>query len=165
MSDIVGIYPGTFDPITNGHADIITRASNIVDKLILAVSTSFSKKPMFSVEERCNMANLYIDKYGLSGKVEVMNFDGLLVDFANSINASIVIRGLRAVSDFEYEFQMACMNSRLNDKVETVFLPASEKTQFISSRLIKEIASLGGEISAFVLPEIAEKVLQNYNKK
>lgn len=162
MSYITGIYPGTFDPITNGHADIIKRASNIVDKLILAVSTSFSKKPMFSIEERCNMARLYIDKYDLSDKVEVMNFDGLLVDFASSINANIVIRGLRAVSDFEYEFQMACMNSRLNDNVETLFLPASEKTQFISSRLVKEIASLGGEISAFVLPEIADKVLENY---
>ena len=165
MSDTIGIYPGTFDPITNGHADIIKRASNIVDKLVLAVSTSFNKKPMFSIEERCNMAKLYIDRYELSDKVEVMNFDGLLVDFASSINAHIVIRGLRAVSDFEYEFQMACMNSRLNENVETLFLPASEKTQFISSRLVKEIASLGGEISAFVLPEIADKVLRNYNKK
>jgi pantetheine-phosphate adenylyltransferase len=164
MSYITGIYPGTFDPITNGHADIIIRASKIVDRLILAVSTAYSKKPIFSIQERCRMVELYIEKYDLSSKVEVMNFDGLLVDFAKSVNASIIIRGLRAVSDFEYEFQMACMNSRLNDKIETLFLPASEQTQFTSSRLVKEIASLGGEISAFVLPEIAIKVLGYYGK-
>lgn len=163
MSNIIGIYPGTFDPITNGHADIISRASGIVDKLILAVATGYGKNPVFSIEERCKMVNLYIDQYGLSSKVEVIKFDGLLVDFAKSVRANIIIRGLRAVSDFEYEFQMACMNSRLNDEIETVFLPASEKTQFISSRLVKEIAILGGDISSFVLPEIAEKLIKNYH--
>lgn len=164
MSQIIGIYPGTFDPITNGHADILIRASKIVDKLILAISTSFSKNPMFSIGERMEMARLYIEKNGLAKRVEVMQFDGLLVDFAESVRASLIIRGLRAVSDFEYEFQMACMNSRLNERIETLFLPASEKTQFISSRLIKEIASLGGNIEAFVLPEIAQKVREFYRK-
>lgn len=163
MSKVIGIYPGTFDPITNGHADIIVRASKIVDELVLAVSTSFSKKPMFSVEERCEMAKLYLYQHNLSN-VRVMSFDGLLVDFASKNNVNLIIRGLRAISDFEYEFQMACMNSRLNDAIETVFLPASEKNQFISSRLVKEICSLGGDISAFVIPEIADKVIKYYQK-
>lgn len=164
MAEIIGIYPGTFDPITNGHADIIVRASKIVDRLILGVSESFSKNPVFSLDERKKMANLYIKQHGLEGKVVVKSFGGLLVDFATSEQANIIIRGLRAVSDFEYEFQMACMNSRLKDGVETVFLPASEETQFISSRLVKEIASLGGSISSFVIPEIAQEVYKLYPK-
>lgn len=162
MSDIIGVYPGTFDPITNGHADIIVRASKIVDKLILAVSKSASKNPVFTVEDRMEMAGLYVKKHGLEDKVVVKSFDGLLVDFVTVQKANIIIRGLRAVSDFEYEFQMACMNSRLKDGVETAFLPASEETQFISSRLVKEIASLGGEISSFVIPEIAKEVYKLY---
>jgi pantetheine-phosphate adenylyltransferase len=162
---IIGIYPGTFDPITNGHADIISRASKIVDELILAVSTSASKTPMFSIEERCTMAETYLKQYQIGPNVKVMKFDKLLVKFANQIGANLIIRGLRAVSDFEYEFQMACMNSRLDGNMETVFLPASEKNQFISSRLVKEIASLGGDISSFVIPEIAEKVITYYKNK
>lgn len=158
----IGIYPGTFDPITNGHADIIARASKIMDQLILAISTSRSKKPIFSIEQRCELAQIYLEKYNIAGNVKVMQFDGLLVNFAKTVDASIIIRGLRAVSDFEYEFQMACMNSRLDEKIETVFLPASEKNQFISSRLVKEIASLGGNISAFVIPEIEGKVMEYY---
>lgn len=161
MSQIVGIYPGTFDPITNGHADILERAAKIVDKLILAVSTSYSKSPMFSPKERCDMAKLYIEKLSLKN-VEVMSFECLLVDFARDVGANIIVRGLRAISDFEYEFQMACMNARLNDDIETVFLPASEKNQFISSRLIKEIASLGGDISPFVIEEVGKNVLNHY---
>jgi pantetheine-phosphate adenylyltransferase len=163
MSKIIGIYPGTFDPITNGHADILTRASKIVDELILAISTSFTKKPMFSVEERCEMAKLYLYQHNLNN-VKVMQFDGLLVDFASKNGVNLIIRGLRAISDFEYEFQMACMNSRLNYDIETIFLPASEKNQFISSKLVKEICSLGGDISPFVIPEIAEKVIKYYQK-
>ncbi len=162
---LVGIYPGTFDPITNGHADIISRASRICDELILAVSTSLTKGPLFAIEERCGLAKLSLEKYGIATNVKVMSFDGLLVNFASKIGANLIIRGLRAVSDFEYEFQMACMNSRLDEKVETMFLPASEKNQFISSKLVKEIASLGGDISAFVIPEIKEKLLQYYKKK
>jgi pantetheine-phosphate adenylyltransferase len=164
MKKIIGIYPGTFDPITNGHADIIFRASKIVDKLILAISTSYSKNPMFSIEERCLMAKTYLEQYNIASNVEVMHFDGLLVNFAKTVAAQFIIRGLRAVSDFEYEFQMACMNSRLDGNIETVFLPASEKNQFISSKLVKEIASLGGDISAFVIPEIQEKVISHYKK-
>lgn len=165
MSNTVGIYPGTFDPITSGHADIIIRASKIVDRLVIAISTAYSKSPMFTVDERIGMANLYIEKYQLADKVIIQKFDGLLVDFASSVEANFIVRGLRAVSDFEYEFQMACMNSRLNDQMETIFLPAAEKTQFISSRLVKEIASLGGDISPFVLPEIAHKVKAYYDKQ
>ena len=160
----IGIYPGTFDPITNGHADIIARASKITDELILAISTSYSKHPMFSVEERCELAQIYLEKYNIASNVRVMKFDGLLVNFARVVRADFIVRGLRAVSDFEYEFQMACMNSRLDGNIETIFLPASEKNQFISSRLVKEIASLGGAISAFVIPEIEEKVIEYYKK-
>ena len=162
MTQIIGIYPGTFDPITNGHADIIARASKITDKLILAISASSGKNPMFSMEERCAMAKIYLDKYDIASNVEVMHFDGLLVKFAASVGAKFIVRGLRAVSDFEYEFQMACMNARLDDTVETVFLPASEKNQFISSKLVKEIASMGGDISAFVIPEIEAKLINSY---
>jgi len=159
---IIGIYPGTFDPITNGHADIISRASRITDTLILAISKSDSKKPMFSVDQRCEMAKIYLDKYDIASNVKVMKFDGLLVDFASSVGAKFIMRGLRAVSDFEYEFQMACMNSRLDETIETIFLPASEKNQFISSKLVKEIASMNGDISAFVIPEIEEKLMNHY---
>lgn len=159
---IIGIYPGTFDPITNGHADIIARASKICDELILAVSISASKKPIFSISDRCEMAKLYIEKYNIANNVKVLSFNGLLVNFAHDINAHFIIRGLRAVSDFEYEFQMSCMNSRLNENIETIFLPASEKNQFISSKLVKEIASLGGDISAFVIEEIENKLIKYY---
>jgi pantetheine-phosphate adenylyltransferase len=162
---IIGIYPGTFDPITNGHADIISRASRICDELVLAISSSVSKNPMFSIEERCQMAMLYLEKYGIAPNVKVMHFDGLLVNFASKVGAHFIIRGLRAVSDFEYEFQMACMNSRLDETIETIFLPASEKNQFISSKLVKEIVSLGGDISSFVIPEIKDRLVQYYQSK
>lgn len=159
---IIGIYPGTFDPITNGHADIIARASKITDTLILAISENAGKNPMFSVDDRCFMANIYLNKYDIASNVEVMKFDGLLTKFASSVNAKFIVRGLRAVSDFEYEFQMACMNSRLDETIETIFLPASEKNQFISSRLVKEIVSMDGDISAFVIPEIRQRLIEYY---
>lgn len=162
---IIAIYPGTFDPITNGHADIISKASKIADELIVAISTSFNKNPMFSIEERAKLAEIYLEKYEITSNVRIMKFEGLLVNFASKIGASIIVRGLRAVSDFEYEFQMACMNSRLDANIETVFLPASEKNQFISSKLVKEIASLGGDISSFVIPEIEQKVMEYYKEK
>jgi len=163
MADkIIGIYPGTFDPITNGHADIIARASRITDTLILAISASIGKNPMFSIDERCTMAKIYLDKYDIASNVKVMQFNGLLVKFASEVGAKFIVRGLRAVSDFEYEFQMACMNSRLDETIETIFLPASEKNQFISSRLVKEIASMNGDISAFVIPEIKDKLIKYY---
>lgn len=159
---IIGIYPGTFDPITNGHADIIARASRVTDTLILAISASLGKNPMFSIDERCTMAKIYLDKYDIASNVKVIQFNGLLVKFASEVGAKFIIRGLRAVSDFEYEFQMACMNSRLDETIETIFLPASEKNQFISSRLVKEIASMKGDISAFVIPEIKDKLIKYY---
>jgi pantetheine-phosphate adenylyltransferase len=159
---IIGIYPGTFDPITNGHADIIARASKITDTLILGVSKNIGKNPMFSIEDRCQMARTYLEKYDIANNVEVMQFDGLLTKFARDVGAKFIVRGLRAVSDFEYEFQMACMNSRLDETIETIFLPASEKNQFISSRLVKEIASMEGDISAFVIPEIQNRIMDYY---
>jgi pantetheine-phosphate adenylyltransferase len=162
---IIGIYPGTFDPITNGHADIITRASKLADTLILGVSENAGKNPMFSVEERCEMARIYLDKYDIASNVEVMKFDGLLVNFASQVNAKFIVRGLRAVSDFEYEFQMACMNSRLDETIETIFLPASEKNQFISSKLVKEIVSMDGNISGFVIPEIKQRLIKFFKDK
>lgn len=163
---IIALYPGTFDPITNGHIDVILRGSKIADKLIIGVSTAYNKKPMFSVSERCAMVESYLKQYDLLGtKIQVVQFDCLLVDFAKEVGANIIIRGLRVVSDFEYEFQMSCMNSRLNNDIGTIFLPASERNQFISSSLVKEIASLGGDITSLVIREVAEKVRAFYDKK
>lgn len=158
MKHTIGIYPGTFDPITNGHIDILLRGAKLVDKLIIGLSTACSKTPLFPIEERKDMIASYLKKQGLETKIEVQIFSGLLVEFARKTRASVIIRGIRAVSDFEYEFQMSCMNSRLAPDVDTILLPASEEHQFVSSRLVKEIASLGGDISSFVLPEIGEKI-------
>ena len=152
----IGIYPGTFDPITNGHVDIISRAAMIVDQLIVGIAASPTKAPLFSLEERISMANG--DVVGIAntgGSIEVTPFDNLLVDFANQSNATVLIRGLRAVSDFEYEFQMAGMNARIAPDIETVFLMASDRNHFISSRFVKEIGAHGGDISHFVSPNVA----------
>ncbi|MFZ4763246.1 MAG: pantetheine-phosphate adenylyltransferase [Alphaproteobacteria bacterium] len=152
----VGIYPGTFDPITKGHADIILRALSLVDFLIVAVARNIGKNPMFSVAERVEMVEGEIDALSLSRAViAVKPFDQLLVNFAKEEAACVIVRGLRAVSDFEYEFQMAGMNSRLSPDVETVFLMASERHQFVSSRFVKEIGVLGGDINTFVSPHVA----------
>lgn len=158
MKPRIAIYPGTFDPITNGHIDIILRASKLVDKLIIGISTAFTKSPLFSIEQRYEMISSYITRQGLTKQIEVATFPGLLVNFAHEKGADVIIRGIRAVSDFEYEFQMSCMNSRLAPNIDTILLPASEEHQFVSSRLVKEIASLGGDISSFVMPEIEEKI-------
>ncbi len=159
----IGIYPGTFDPITNGHIDIILRAHKIVDELVIAVSTAYGKKPMFDVEERCQLVQKHLSEIGVqTGNIKVLPFEGLLVNFAQKLNAKLLIRGLRAVSDFEYEFQMACMNHRLDENIETIFLPSSEKNQFISSKLVKEIASLGGNIEGFVSQIVKNKVKSYY---
>jgi len=157
----VGIYPGTFDPLTNGHMDIIGRAVKVVDKLVVAVATNAGKEPLFSLEERVAMcrggvADLNIERSVVI--IEVVSFDTLLMDFVLEVGGAVIIRGLRAVSDFEYEFQMAGMNSRLNSNVETVFLMASESNQFISSRLVKEIGGLGGEIASFVPPNVLQQL-------
>lgn len=128
MTDkILGIYPGTFDPITNGHANIIARTNRITDTLILAISVSIGKNPMCSIDERCTMTKIYLDKYDIASNVKVMQFNRLLVKFASEIGAKFIVRVLCAVSDFEYEFQMGCMNSRLDETIETIFLPASER--------------------------------------
>jgi pantetheine-phosphate adenylyltransferase len=143
-----GVYPGTFDPITLGHMDIIRRGAKLVDRLVIGVTTNPSKSPMFSVEER--MAMVRREVAGLGEEIEVVSFDSLLMDFAEREGASMIVRGLRAVADFEYEYQMAGMNQQLNDGIETVFLMADVSLQPIASRLVKEIALYGGDISKFV---------------
>ena len=157
----VAIYPGSFDPITNGHLDIITRSSKIVDRLIIAVSKNNKKKTLFEINERVEMIKEVIKNENISN-VEVDTFEGLLMAYANKKKASIVIRGLRAVSDFEYEFQMTGMNYKLNPKIETIFLMSLDKYQLISSKLIKEINALKGDVSQFV-PKIVENKLIKKN--
>ena len=166
MSDRTGIYPGTFDPVTNGHMDIINRAASVVDCLIVGVAINAGKGPLFSLDERVEMvAGEIEEKLGNHQcVVKVQSFDGLLTDFAANCGASLIFRGLRAVSDFEYEFQMTGMNIKLNPDIETVFLMASEGEQFISSRLVKEICSLGGDISHFVSSRVRERMLTQYEK-
>ena len=157
----VGVYPGTFDPITNGHIDIITRAArHLTDRLIIAVAENAGKSPLFNVNERVEMVREAVADIvsNSNGIIEVEPFGNLLVDYAVSTDAHVVIRGLRAVSDFEYEFQMSAMNHRLAPEIETVFLMATDRNQFISSRLVKEVATLGGDIGHFVSPQVAEVV-------
>jgi pantetheine-phosphate adenylyltransferase len=151
-----GVYPGTFDPITLGHMDIIRRGAKLVDRLVIGVTTNPSKSPMFTVEERIAMVRREID--GLAGDIDVVSFDSLLMDFAEREGAAVILRGLRAVSDFEYEYQMAGMNQQLNDRVETVFLMADVSLQPIASRLVKEIALYGGSIDKFVTAAVAAQV-------
>jgi pantetheine-phosphate adenylyltransferase len=151
-----GVYPGTFDPITLGHMDIIRRGAKLVDRLVIGVTTNPSKSPMFSVEER--MAMVRRELAGLGREIEVVSFDSLLMDFAQREGASMIVRGLRAVADFEYEYQMAGMNQQLNDRIETVFLMADVSLQPIASRLVKEIALYGGDISKFVPPAVVTDV-------
>ena len=156
------IYPGTFDPLTNGHVDIISRAAKVVGSLIVGVAVNVEKKTMFTADERVAMLENEISVLdgGLAGRIGVKPFENLLVDFVEREGASVIIRGLRAVSDFEYEFQMAAMNARLNNQVETLFLMASDKHQFISSRFVKEIGRLGGDIGHFVPAEVKKKLDQ-----
>lgn len=156
-----GVYPGTFDPVTKGHLDIIRRASKLVDRLVVAVAVNVGKEPMFSLEERSALVRAEVEDLAardlLHGcEVDVRPFDTLLMRFAQDVGAQAVIRGLRAVSDFEYEFQMAAMNARLCPEIETMFLMASETNQFISSRFVKEISRLGGDVSSFVSPKVLE---------
>ena len=155
----VAIYPGSFDPITNGHLDIITRSAKIVDKLIIAVSKNNEKNTLFKIEERIDIIKKVIEDENISN-IEVDSFNGLLMTYANKKKANIVIRGLRAVSDFEYEFQMTGMNYKLNSKIETVFLMSSDKYQLLSSRLVKEINSLKGDISQFVPKEVSNQLIK-----
>lgn len=154
-----GVYPGTFDPITKGHLDIISRAVHVVDRLIVAVAHNPDKAPLFSAADRVAMAENELGDLRAQGfEIEVQSFDSLLIHFARDVGASMIIRGLRAVSDFEYEFQMASMNARLDDDIETVFLTASERQQFVAARLVKEIARLGGDVTGFVSPAVATRL-------
>ena len=150
------VYPGTFDPITLGHLDIIRRAAHLADRLVIGVTTNPSKSPMFSLEERLAMVER--ETAGLSDRISVVAFDSLLMDFATREGASMIVRGLRAVADFEYEYQMAGMNQQLNDEIETVFLMAAVSLQPIASNLVKEIARFGGKIDKFVTPAVADQV-------
>ncbi|MGE0485088.1 MAG: pantetheine-phosphate adenylyltransferase [Gammaproteobacteria bacterium] len=150
---VTAIYPGTFDPITLGHVDIVSRGAPLFERLILAVAGSTSKKTVFSADERVELAREILADFT---NVEVKRFDGLMVDFARAEGASVVLRGLRAVTDFEYEFQLAGMNRKLMPECDTVFLPTSEKYTYISSSLVREIATLGGDISDFVHPRIKQ---------
>ncbi len=158
----IGVYPGTFDPITNGHVDIIRRALRICDKLIVGIAINVGKDPLFSLDERVELVDetlRQINHGSASGTVaESRPFENLLMHFAEQCQGTMIVRGLRAVSDFEYEFQMAGMNARLNPSIETVFLMASESQHFIASRLVKEIARLGGDVSSFVPRHVAVKL-------
>ncbi|WP_108652503.1 pantetheine-phosphate adenylyltransferase [Dongshaea marina] len=154
------IYPGTFDPITNGHTDLIARASRLFDQVIVGVAASPSKKPLFDLEERVEMARQVTSVYP---NVSIIGFSGLLVDLAKQSNANVLLRGLRAVSDFEYEFQLANMNRRLMPELESVFLTPAEENSFISSSIIKEVALHGGDVSQFVDPRVKERLLARFS--
>ena len=152
----IGLYPGTFDPVTNGHTDIIKRATKLVDRVVIGVAKNDDKGPLFSTDERVDMLREAVS--GLGGDIVVQPFSTLLMHFAEELNANVIIRGLRAVADFEYEFQMTAMNQRLNQDIETVFLMADPRHQAIASRLVKEIARLDGNIDSFVSANVAEQV-------
>lgn len=162
MTVRTGVYPGTFDPITLGHMDIIRRGAKLVDKLVIGVTTNPSKSPMFSVEERLAMVRREVED--VEGVVEVVSFDSLLMSFAERQGATVIVRGLRAVADFEYEYQMAGMNQQLNSRIETVFLMADVSLQPIASRLVKEIAIYGGAIGNFVTPTVEAEVVERVER-
>jgi pantetheine-phosphate adenylyltransferase len=160
--DRKAIYPGSFDPVTNGHLDIISRGTTLTDQLIVAVAKNAGKSPMFSVEERIDMLQHEIKEIekeeGLDCEVTVASFEGLLIDYTKKAGATMILRGLRAVTDFEYEFQMTGMNRRMEPGIETVFLMASERNQFIASSMVKEISKLDGDISSFVPESVIEAI-------
>ena len=162
----VGLYPGTFDPVTMGHLDIIGRAMKLVDRLIIGVAVSEAKRPLFLLEESIKMMEDECGKLEGPGraKIEVKPFDALLMHFAEEQKVNVIVRGLRAVSDFEYEFQMTAMNEQLNREIETVFLMADVQHQAVASRLVKEIARFGGNITPFVTPGVKERLLETYRK-
>jgi len=163
----IGFYPGTFDPITLGHSDIIQRATRLVDKLVIGVAINRNKGPMFNLDERVEMVQDELDSFASQlndCEIELRPFDNLLMHCAQEHGAGIIIRGLRAVSDFEYEFQMVGMNLRLNSEIETVFLMANDKYQFIASRLVKEITRLDGDVSAFVSPRVTERLYKRVGR-
>jgi pantetheine-phosphate adenylyltransferase len=160
----VGLYPGTFDPMTNGHLDIIGRAVKLVDKLVIGVAINEGKGPMFSLEERVAIVRDETAHLQKIAQIEVTPFKGLLMHFAREVEAGIIVRGLRAVADFEYEFQMTAMNQQLDREIETVFLMADPRHQAVASRLVKEIAVLGGDITKFVTPGVAERLMSKVGR-
>ena len=157
MTERVALYPGSFDPLTNGHLDILSRARRLADRVVVAILENDAKTPLFSISERMEMIREIV---GDDPATPVRSFSGLLVDFAREMGATLIVRGLRAVSDYEYELQMALMNRRLTPSIETVFLMAKEEYSYVSSRLVKEVAMLGGDISSFVPPLTHERMLQ-----
>ncbi|WP_026052505.1 pantetheine-phosphate adenylyltransferase [Gayadomonas joobiniege] len=159
---ITAIYPGTFDPITNGHLDLIKRAARLFDQVIVAVAANQSKTPLFELSERVELAQKSITD--TSGKIQVVGFKGLLVDLASQYQASVLIRGVRAVADFEYEFQLASVNRSLNPKIDTVFLTPSENNGFISSTIVKEVARHSGDVTQFVSPVVVTAINKKLNK-
>lgn len=163
----IGLYPGTFDPVTNGHLDVIGRAARLLDRLVVGVAINTGKGPLFPLDERVELVKAEVAAIAAKNGnvIDVLPFDTLLVHFAREVGASMIVRGLRAVSDFDYEFQMAGMNYRLDPEIETVFLTASERHQFIASRLVKEIAFLGGDISSFVPPLTHQRVMQRVRER
>lgn len=164
LSNKIGIYPGTFDPVTAGHIDIILRAVSIVEFLYIAVAADSGKSVCFTPQDRVEMIEHEIRDLGLGHKVKVISFTGLLVRCAKEKDASVIIRGLRAVSDFEYEFQMACMNFKLDPEIQTIFLPASEKLQLVSSKLVKEVIRLGGDVQDFTSKYVSQKLKVRFGK-
>ena len=160
----IGLYPGTFDPITLGHIDIIKRASMLVDRLVIGVAINRDKSPLFNLDERVKMIEAECSSLSKRTGTEIIAhpFENLLVDCANDVNASVIFRGLRAVADFEYEFQMVGMNRVLNNSIETVFLMAEAKHQPIASKLVKEILRLGGDVSKFVTPKVNKQLLEKF---
>ncbi|MEE9561102.1 MAG: pantetheine-phosphate adenylyltransferase [Acidiferrobacterales bacterium] len=158
---IIALFPGTFDPITNGHADLIRRAARLFEQVVVAIAANPEKQPLFSLHERIDLARAVLA--AIEG-VSVEGFDDLLIDCVRRHGARVILRGLRAVSDFEYEFQMAGMNKRLGPEIETAFLPASERDTFISASLVKEIATLGGDVSEFVAPDVAHALSEKISK-
>ncbi|MEL6218439.1 MAG: pantetheine-phosphate adenylyltransferase [Pseudomonadota bacterium] len=160
----IGLYPGTFDPVTRGHTDIVRRAAKLVDRLVIGVAINRDKGPLFSLEERVAMIEAETAPITASAGTEIvaLPFENLLMDFAREVGASMIVRGLRAVSDFEYEFQMVGMNRALDDEIEMVFLMAEAQHQAIASKLVKEIARLGGDVSKFVSPPVEEALRSKY---
>jgi len=159
--DITAIYPGTFDPVTNGHIDIIARAARLYNEVIVAVAVNSNKSPLFDITQRVALLEEVTANFD---NVRIVGFDNLLVDFAKQQNAGVILRGLRAISDFEYEFQMAGMNRRLSPELETVFLTPAEQYEFISSSMIKEIARLGGDVSSFVAKVVKDRLIEKFNR-
>lgn len=160
MNGRVAVYPGTFDPLTRGHEDLVRRASRLFDRVVVGIAESRSKKPCFALAERVEMAREILAPIT---NADVMGFDGLLMNFMREQEATVIIRGLRAVSDFEYEFQMAGMNRNLHPDVETVFLTPGEQYMFISATMVREIASLGGDVSKFVQPMVGARLAKKFN--